>query len=1501
MEAKQEMPQAAPTQRRPEASKMATRQRSTRRIVNFPLLMTTVVALGVLGSIALALHRYQSGKTAATFLQRATALEAEEKWPAAAGYLGRYLQLEPADVDARLRLISAVEKSATSGPGRYRLVSLLYQTLGALPERNDLRLKLAQQLLDLHDFVGAESEARKLLDSSDKTQQQVARRIIAIALRVQARDDGIVSLKQAADALADALSNDPGDVELASLTAELYRQNADEVGPLATPKHADEIMDRLVAVNPQNVEALVARYKYRQMYDLANGQADLDAALAIDADHAEALLLAAVADSSSGDVARRQSAESRLRKVIELEPQDPRGYIGLAQLQSAAGDPDQAAATLLDGRKKLTRASLELDFTLARLLIDLNRIDEATTIAAEFDQEFKKWLPEFSTANRIKVENMNRLLRAQLAFARDNPDEVVRESQAIVASMDKAGDKDESVELLDAYALMATVMTQANRPDLAAANWAALADRAPGYRDAGLKAGVANLALGRVEKALLQLERYTKLPNASPEALNVLIQARMREQLVRPQETRDWRGFLESVAQAKSQLSNHWEWQLAEVAYLASQGTVSGRRASLDRLHEIEIAFPDDAALRERLVVYYQQLGQAADAQRVLDDHEKLPASPSRRAILRAAFLAAEKRPQDAMQVLSDAVIKASLQERRELDLARMNLSMAMGQLEEAQEIVAQLIEESSTDTQVLRQGLEIALQRGDLSAAERWEKSLQTNSRVDDFDWRYYRARRLLGKYAQLDAEQLRELDQLIEILRSRRPDWPPVMTLGGQYAELQGNRPAAIEAYRSAMASGDRGVQTLERLVRALYADGRFDEANRYLSQAGSDESLQHRYESMAIAAAVQENRLSEARGLAKQAVERGSKDPLHYVWLANLQLNDGDRENAEKTFRTALEQFPKDARVWNGLFVYFIQVQQKEKARQVLQRWTDRVPMREIEKQLILGQGNEALGDPAAAEKCYRAIIEIDGANADAHFRLAKLHFASNATAAREELEIVLRIEPQHVEARQYLAAALAATGDERDWTQAEQLLRRSPNDSSGDPALDDDRLRAILLARKGKNQAERLTNYEQARQILKSRLDRPDSAADVYDVDRMLLAGIYEQEARLKDDSTLIEAARETLRPLIDRPDASADHLSFYIQLLMRHIGQQQAHQPDSSAAEETKSIFAADIWSRIGDLERVIAKDPRSDRKALPTTYRVKMFALEGRREEGQKLVDELIEKQLAGATDSSSKAKVYLQAGDLNSSLGFHAAAEQWYRKLAEIAPNSYVLVAQSLLQQGKSTEAVDYCLEIGKKLPAASVGTVLAQILSAETSNPELDRKARPIIDAALNADRGNVELLMAVAVQHVTRNDSEEAIRLFQRVVQLQPRNTLALNNLATLFAEQPERLEDAQKYVEQAIEVEGRNPALLDTLGTILVRAGKYDQAVAALEESVAASASDPRYYFHLAVAYESAGRATDASSALQTAMDLGLDKALLTTGDREMLASLKHQLLTATVKE
>ena len=118
-------------------------------------------------------------------------------------------------------------------------------------------------------------------------------------------------------------------------------------------------------------------------------------------------------------------------------------------------------------------------------------------------------------------------------------------------------------------------------------------------------------------------------------------------------------------------------------------------------------------------------------------------------------------------------------------------------------------------------------------------------------------------------------------------------------------------------------------------------------------------------------------------------------------------------------------------------------------------------------------------------------------------------------------------------------------------------------------------------------------------------------------------------------------------------------------------------------------------------------------------------------------------------------------------------------------------------------------------------------------------------------------------------------------------------ALNNLATLLSERPKSRQEALRYIDQAIEITGPQPGLLDTKGMLLVLEGKPGDAVPLLEQAAASTLSDPRYHFHLAVAYDRAGRSDQARAAYRTALKNHLTRQILTPSDNEMLADLKKK--------
>jgi tetratricopeptide (TPR) repeat protein len=117
----------------------------------------------------------------------------------------------------------------------------------------------------------------------------------------------------------------------------------------------------------------------------------------------------------------------------------------------------------------------------------------------------------------------------------------------------------------------------------------------------------------------------------------------------------------------------------------------------------------------------------------------------------------------------------------------------------------------------------------------------------------------------------------------------------------------------------------------------------------------------------------------------------------------------------------------------------------------------------------------------------------------------------------------------------------------------------------------------------------------------------------------------------------------------------------------------------------------------------------------------------------------------------------------------------------------------------------------------------------------------------------------------------DSAAAIADFRKVIEAQPDNAKALNNLAYLLLEGGNQTEEPLKYAQRAVELSPGNPDYEDTLGWVLYRRAVYDLAVKHLESSVSKKSTALPYY-HLAMAYSKAGRDERGRAALKTALRL-----------------------------
>ena len=150
----------------------------------------------------------------------------------------------------------------------------------------------------------------------------------------------------------------------------------------------------------------------------------------------------------------------------------------------------------------------------------------------------------------------------------------------------------------------------------------------------------------------------------------------------------------------------------------------------------------------------------------------------------------------------------------------------------------------------------------------------------------------------------------------------------------------------------------------------------------------------------------------------------------------------------------------------------------------------------------------------------------------------------------------------------------------------------------------------------------------------------------------------------------------------------------------------------------------------------------------------------------------------------------------------------------------------------------------------------------------------AHRILASLLAGHRNDPELWLYLGWLSNLERNYPQSLEYFQKVVDAEPANVVALNNLAYLLASQTTRFDEALKYAQQVKELAPDNPGVDDTIGWILYRKGLYPSAVKYLE-SAAKGESDPAVRYHLGMAYlklgDKRGRAT-LREALTAAPDL-----------------------------
>jgi tetratricopeptide (TPR) repeat protein len=309
------------------------------------------------------------------------------------------------------------------------------------------------------------------------------------------------------------------------------------------------------------------------------------------------------------------------------------------------------------------------------------------------------------------------------------------------------------------------------------------------------------------------------------------------------------------------------------------------------------------------------------------------------------------------------------------------------------------------------------------------------------------------------------------------------------------------------------------------------------------------------------------------------------------------------------------------------------------------------------------------------------------------------------------------------------------------------------------------------------------------------------------------------------------------------------------------------------------------------LKKLIAADPDG---FATLSLQARSLLAEGNTDQVQPLAEEYLQQRLEQAKSPADRSKLLLSVGNLYSQLHMDRAAERTIRSAMTENAADYASLATWLAGHEKLPEAIELCLGAVAHDETPQAATLLTRLLVLGHADKETARRVEPLLQKALRQHGEQVEFLFTLATWRLVADQNEEAVMLLRKVLAAEPRHLMALNNLATALGEQPATDAEACELIGRAIAQAGPLVELLDTKGTLLLAAGDVDGAVKVLRDATSRSSSDPRHFFHLALALRRAGKLPESRVALERAHKLSIDAAVLTPKNQRLLSELEQDL-------
>lgn len=502
------------------------------------------------------------------------------------------------------------------------------------------------------------------------------------------------------------------------------------------------------------------------------------------------------------------------------------------------------------------------------------------------------------------------------------------------------------------------------------------------------------------------------------------------------------------------------------------------------------------------------------------------------------------------------------------------------------------------------------------------------------------------------------------------------------------------------------------------------------------------------------------------------------------------------------------------------------------------------------LLVGEMKIAKGDYQNSAEHFLQVAKLTR-QADIAERATRIAlFGKDMKKVEQAARLWLELAPQRLEARQVLVVALLRLDKSAEAAQHIEAILDSQGSSIGSSS----ETLVGLLKQSG--------NHTTALQVIDELSKRRSQDTHLLYLHARLLIGAEQ-----------IAPAIEQLEKLLALQPAHEDAVSLYVRLLHQQgetqkvldfLRQQLALFPERDDWRLTYArllISADQADAAQAQFEQLLAQKP-DDSELL---YTLGLLGLQNE----QPTTAQRYFQQLLDSTDEAdqrNRARYFL--GQAAEQAEQTVEALNWYRQVddGQYYFNANMRIVLLHLEDKNFAQALTDFKDIVPATPDEEFK--LLQLEAEIYMQQKQFNKAFAVYQSGLERDPENIDLLymQGMVAEKIDRLDILEAN--FRRILELEPGNVDTLNALGYTLADRTHRYQEALSLIQQAYEKRPHAHYILDSMGWVMYRLRRYEEAIDYLRQALAAQ-EDPEIAAHLGEVLWQSGQ-QDEARALWEAM-------------------------------